>query len=175
MTAPDERQVARVLAARAAELSRPAADQQEESLTVLVLEVCGQQVAVPVTDVREVQPPGHVAQLPGSSATLPGLTGGRGEPLAVASLSALLGLTSAVPHEQQWVAVLEHPTAPLGLLADALVDVVPLPRTSLTPPTDPGGLVSALVRDGPIVLSADALLRDPRLSFDPPTPAEEPS
>lgn len=173
MTTPPAAALA-VLAARAVELARALDAQQEASTLDLLLVTAGaQQVAIPVQDVREVRPPGPVAQVPGSTGALVGVVGGHGDPLAVASLTALLGLPLTVPAAEQWLLVVDHPTAPLGLLADAALDVVTVAHEELRSPTDRGGLTRALLPEGTVVLDTGALLRDPRLSIPLPDQTEE--
>lgn len=178
MTAPE---VARegdeaLLHARARELARPQEREQDEvGRHLLVLSAAGQRVAVAVDDVAEVRPPGPVAQVPGSSGALAGLVGGRGDALAVACLAGLLGLTTSLPPDEQWVAVLHHPTAALGLLADTADDIVRISEDQLSPTHEAGGLVIAVYADGTLLLDAEALLRDPRLSLHPDDQTEEPS
>lgn len=165
-----------LLAARAAELARPLAERQDgDTVDLLVVTAGGQQVAIPIGSVREVLPPGPVAQLPGSPGALTGLVGGHGDALAVAALAALLGLPGSVPPDQQWVIVLDHASAPLGLLADTTVDIVTVSRQELSAPAESGGLVNALLPGGDLVLDPAVLLRDPRLSLMPPDPTKEPS
>lgn len=160
---------------RAAELARPLhAQSAAGTLDLLVVAVGGQQVAVPLHDVREVRPPGPTARVPGSSGVLTGVVGGYSDALAVAPLAALLGLPVAVTGAEQWVIVLDHPTAPLGLLADAALDVVTVGQEELSAPTDPGGLTRALLPGGAVVLDTAALLRDPRLSLPLHDQTEEP-
>lgn len=163
------------LQARAVELARPLEHSHDDSVALLVLEVGGQQVALPVDELREVRPPGPVVRVPGSPPELAGLSGAHGEGIAAASLAALLGLRAAVPVDQQWLAVLDHPLVPLGLLADAAVDIVTVERSGLSPPPTADGLVAALVPGGAMVLSSAAFLRDRRLFLDPSDPTKEPS
>lgn len=166
---------AELLAARAVELARPLGEQQEsDALELLVVAVGDQPVAVAVQDVRAVRPPGPVAQVPGSTGILTGLVGGSGEPLAVAALAALLDLPVTRSPSEQWVVVLDSPTAPLGLLADTALDVVTVAARELRAPTDPGGLTRGLLPDGTVVLDTGALLRDSRLSLPLPDQTEEP-
>lgn len=173
MTTPPPAGLA-VLAVRAAELARPLDGEQEtDTLELLLVTAGAQQVAIPVQDVREVRPPGPVAQVPGSTGALVGVVGGHGEPLAVASLTALLGLPLTLLAAEQWLLVLDHPRAPLGLLADAALDVVRVGQAELSAPTDPGGLTRALLPGGAVVLDTVALLRDPRLSIPVPDQTEE--
>lgn len=164
-----------LLAARAAELARPLDEHRgDETLDLLVVAVGSQQVALTLADVREVRPPGPVAQVPGSHGALAGVVGGHGDALVVAALADLLGLAATLPAHEQWVVVLHHRLAPLGLLADTALDIVTVGRGELSAPTDPGGLTSALLPGGAVVLDTAVLLRDPRLSLTPPDPTEEP-
>lgn len=164
---------AATLQARAVELARPVQEAQDGQLTLLVLEVGGQQVALPVDQLREVRPPSPVTTVPGSNAVLAGLVGGRGAGLAAVSLAGLLGRVAAVPQDEQWVAVLDHPTTPLGLLADAAIDIVSVDGDALSLPAGAGELVAAIVPGGALLLAAAAVLRDPRLSLDPLDPTKE--
>lgn len=175
MTAPTGAALA-VLAARAAELARPLQDEQDGSTVELVLVALeGQQVAIPLRDVREVRPPGPVAQVPGSSVALAGVVAGHGEALAVASLASLLELPSALPSDEQWLVVLDHRTAPLGLLVDAVLDILAADPAELALPSDAHGLITAALPDGAVLLDASAVLRDPRLFLTPPESTKEPS
>jgi purine-binding chemotaxis protein CheW len=163
-----------LLARRARDLARPLDDQQDRSnLDLLLVAVGEQQVALAVEDVRGVRPPGAVSHVPGGQGALVGLAGGHGDALAVAALSHLLALPGTRPAHEQWVVVLEHPSAPLGLLVDAALDIVSVHETELRPPSDPGVLIRALLPQGALVLDTPALLRDPRLSLRATDPAEE--
>ena len=170
MTAADDL----LLAARAAELARPLDDEADGgTIDLLVLAVGDQHVALALQDVRGVRPPGPVAQVPGASEALAGVVGGYGEPLAVAGLGSLLRLRPLLPAEQQWVVVLDDPVAPLGLLADAAVDIRSVRPEDLGRPADDKRLVAALLDDGTIVLDTAGLLSDPRTSLTPTDPTEE--
>lgn len=173
MTTPAE---VEVLAARAVELARPVGEEQENgTLELLLVAVGDQPVAVPVQDVRAVRPPGPVAQVPGGIGVLTGLVGGSGDPLVVAALAGLLDLPLSRPAHEQWVVVLDSATAPLGLLADAALDVMTVAFRELRAPTDPGGLTRGLLPDGTVVLDTAALLHDARLSLPMPDQTEEPT
>lgn len=162
-----------LLAARKTELARPLDEQQDDLLDLLVVTVAEHTVAIPVTSVREVRPPGHLAQAPRSNGVLAGVVGGHGDALAVASLAALLGFSTAVPVAEQWVAVLDHPIAALGLLVDEAVDIVNVRSAELSAPSDTRSLVAAVVPDGALVLDIVALMDDPRLFLSSPDPIEE--
>lgn len=153
-----------VLAARAADLARPLEQEHAtDSVDVLLATVGGQQVALAVGSLREVRPPTPLAPVPGTSAVLVGIASGHAEALVVASLAALLGLSSAVASTEQWVVVLDDPTAPVGLLVDTADDVVSLDRQDLSPPPESSAVIAALARGGVLLLDIHALLGDPRL------------
>lgn len=173
MIPPTADPTALALHARAVQLAQPLEHVHDDRVELLVLEVGGRQVAVPVGELREVLAPGPVVRVPGSPPELAGLAGRHGEGVAAASLAALLGLRTAVPADEQWLAVLDDPVAPLGLLADAAVDIVTVSRGDLSPPPTAEGPVAALVPGGALVLATAALLRDPRLFLDPSDPAKE--
>jgi chemotaxis signal transduction protein len=165
-----------LLASRAVELAEPLEDEADAgTIDLLVLAVGDQQVAVRLQDVRAVRPPGPVTLVPRTGEALAGVVGGYGEVLPVAGLGALLGLAPALPPEQQWVVALDDPAAPLGVLADAAVDIIAVRPEDLSQPSDSASLVAALLPDGTVVLDAAGLLSDPRVSFPPPDPTEEPS
>lgn len=163
-----------LLSARAAELARPLDQRQEDdAVDLLVLAVGDQQVALPVEAVRAVRTPRPVAQVPAGGGALIGMVSEQGDALPVAALAGLLGLPVLAAADAHWIVVLDHPTAPVGLLADRAVDIVTARRADIQAPAEPGALVAGLLPDGMVVLDAAALLRDRRLSLLPPDPTEE--
>ena len=152
------------LDARASELARPDDDGDGgDPVDVLVVTVGGQPIALPVDALREVRAPTPFAPVPGPGGVLVGVIGGHGEALAVADLSALLGLAPARTPTGQWVVVLDDPVAAVGLLIDMADDIVSLDRQDLSPPPRDSVLIAAVADDGLLVLDAAALLADPRL------------
>jgi chemotaxis signal transduction protein len=164
-----------VLAARAAELARPLAEDaaEQQVLDVLLLSIGEQQVAVPLDALQGVRAPQPLTAVPGASGVLAGVIGGRGDAVAVASLAALLGLAASSPPDQQWVVVLDD-AAPLGLLADTADEIVRLHSSDLTV-SDDATLVAALAAGGILVLDPAAVLRDPRLFLHQTDATEEPT
>jgi purine-binding chemotaxis protein CheW len=162
-----------VLAARAAELARPLDAHQEDGADLLVLVVGDQRVALPVEAVRAVRSPGPVAHVPAGGSALVGMIGEQGDALPVAPLAALLGLPRAAATDQQWVVVLDHPTAPLGLLADLAVDIVSVRPADITSAGESARLTTGLLADGTVLLDPGAVLHDPRLTVAPPDPTKE--
>jgi purine-binding chemotaxis protein CheW len=164
-----------VLSSRAAALARPLEESDTgEVLELVVLLVGDRRVALPVASLREVRPPGPVARIPGAHGALAGVVAGHGEALAVADLAAVLRQPARAAPDTQWLAVLAHPTAPLGLLVDSADDVVALPARELSSAPEPGGTVLGVAPDGLLVLDPAALLDDPRLFLSSPDTSEEP-
>ncbi|MPY94194.1 MAG: hypothetical protein GEV08_14370 [Acidimicrobiia bacterium] len=133
---------------------------------------------------REVLAPGPVARVPGAGHALLGLRPAGGELVVLADVGALLGTSSARAPGERYVVVLDDPEAPLGVLADAVEEMADVPRGSLRPMPEAGGLVLGVADlpgasvtggtsgppDGPgglLVVDVDALLRDPRMSTSP--------
>jgi chemotaxis signal transduction protein len=166
MSSPGTDELA-VLAARAAELARPHHDDQAtHSVDVLLVTVGAQQVALPVEALREVRPPTPLAPVPGDSDVLVGVAVGHTGALAVASLAPLLGLAPSAPPSAQWMAVLDDPAAPVGLLVDTADDIVPLDSDGLTRPPESSVLIAAVSAGGALLLDTAVLLGDPRLYLD---------
>ena len=163
-----------VLAQRARALARPARLEQTGSVVALVLfSIGGRQHAVEAGYVREVLRRPMLSMVPSAPAALVGVAHVRGEILAVADISSLLGVAaSPVPGP---VVVIEGPGPPLGLLVEEVHDFVDVPADSIAPVPGngrPAGPSSESVLLGVIpratVLSAPALLNDPRLSTTKP-------
>lgn len=163
-----------LLATRAAQLARPLDEGQNvQRLDLLLVDIGGRQVALPLRDVREVRPPGRLAQAPVRTGALTGVVGGQGAVLPVASLATLLEMPTAVLPDDQWVVAVEDGPTPLGLLVDMAVDIVTVDHSALSASSG-HGLISALLPDGVAVLDIQTLRRDPRLSLSPADPTQEP-
>lgn len=160
-----------LLEARAAELARPVTEESDSgSLEMLVVSVSGRQVGIPVEHLREVRTPGHVTRVPGSNGVLIGLVGGYGGALAAASLARMLGLPSAVRPDEQWVAVLDDRSSPLGLFVDTADGLLTVAAADLSRQPESGGLVMARAPGGTLVLDPAAVLSDSSAFCTPPRP-----
>jgi chemotaxis signal transduction protein len=164
-----------VMAARAAALARPVtADDTQDTVEVVTVEVQGgASFAIEARHVREVMRNDNLRRLPGGSGALLGLVPTRGEVVPVADLGALLGLCPPSP-ARPMVVVLDHESAPLGLLVDGVTQVAMWRRSAVRSVTH----AVALTRDftvgvGPAdttLLDGEALLEDTRLfAFSPRT------
>lgn len=160
-----------VLADRARALARPVqVEPATGSLVALVLfGIGGVAHALEARFVREVLRRPALSSVPLAPAALIGVANVRGEILAVADVSAVLGLTA--PEIPGPVIVLEGPGPALGLLVDEVDDFVEVPADAIAArphhdkPAD--GLNDSLllgVIPSATVLSGTALLTDPRFS-----------
>lgn len=163
-----------ILHERALALARPArVEQADEVIPLLVFTIAGARHAVEAHFVREVLRGPEVSPVPSASTVLVGVTNVRGEILAVADISTLLGL--ATPRVGGPIVVLDGPAPPVGILVDGLDDFVevpagsiaPLPGTAQAGAPPAGGLVLGAYPDAS-VLSAAAVLSHPRLSTTEP-------
>lgn len=156
-----------ILGERARALARPAQVVQAGDLVALVVfTIGGVRHAVEARFVREVLRRPDVSAVPSAPAAVVGVTNVRGEILAVADITTLLGV--ATPPMGGPVIVLDGPPAPLGVVVDEVHDFVDVPAESIAAlPGDGGPPGTALVLGAlpdAAVLSATALLSDPRLS-----------
>lgn len=156
-----------VLADRARALARPTpVDDVQESVRLIMFLLGGQPHGLEAGFVREVLRPFPLATVPWAPAPLAGVGNVRGEILAVADIRPLLGLDAADGAGR--VLVLEGDAPPLGLVVEEVRDLVDVPVHSIVPVPgdDTAGGASLLrgVAGRTAVLSAGAVLRDPRLS-----------
>ncbi|OJH35990.1 chemotaxis protein CheW [Cystobacter ferrugineus] len=76
--------------------------------------------ALPVECLREVRPRGHVARVPGASPVVVGVFQFRGELLSAHDLAGWREPGPGARTRGEWLLVVEHGGARLGLLADAV-------------------------------------------------------
>lgn len=159
-----------VLVERARALARPpAAEPTGRRVALVSFALGGVAHALEARFVREVLRRPPISVVPAAPATLIGVASLRGEILAVADVSALLGL--AAPNAPGPVIVLEGPGPPLGLLVEEVQDFTVVAADSIAslPHQDgaSGPQAESLILGVTVeatVLSATALLCDPRLS-----------
>ena len=99
---------------------------------LVVLELAGQQYALPVRQVREVLPRAALTALPGAPAGVLGVLSLRGVMLPVLDLRQRLGLPSVPASLGQRIVVVEVPNATVGLLVDAVTGIVARPSGAAT-------------------------------------------
>ncbi len=88
--------------------------------------------ALPLTDLREIRALASYCPMPGASAIVPGVAYYRGELLSVHDLAVFVSgqQPAAAP---SWMLVAEHGGERIGLVADALHDVLPLELAEIRP------------------------------------------
>jgi purine-binding chemotaxis protein CheW len=97
---------------------------------LVVLELAGQQYALPVRQVREVLPRAALMALPGAPSGVLGVLSLRGVLLPVVDLRQRLGLPSVPASVGQHVVVVDLLTATVGLLVDAVTGIAAGPADS---------------------------------------------
>lgn len=160
-------QAEEVLDARARRLASPPAPAPEGPLLEVVRFHDGAQgYALESRFVHEVLRAPELTPLPGAPERLRGLTLLRGEVLPVVELAPLFG--RPVTGTRSVLLVVGAGRPELGVCAASVEEVVPLAAHALLPPpvTLAGALVSAIDREGLILLEGRALLEDSRLVFD---------
>lgn len=170
MTAPEggSEAAAKALERRARRLAEPAATEPVDAVELLVFSACEDRLAVPASRVREILAPGPTTRLPARVRTMAGLRAASGAAIVLADPLLLLGVAEAAPPpvDTRFAVVLDHPTAPLGLLADR-VDGVATALGGLQDVSD-RSLIEGLTPEGVPVLDVDAILADARLTGDAP-------
>jgi purine-binding chemotaxis protein CheW len=107
--------------------------------------------------------------VPGTPPFVLGVTNLRGEILALFDLRSLLGIVAEGVTDLGRIVVLGESRREFGFLADVASEVLSVPVASLAQTQTAWGraYVRGVTPDGLIVLSGEALLKDPRLTIDP--------
>jgi purine-binding chemotaxis protein CheW len=92
-----------------------------------------EEYGIPVTQVREVIRVGDITRVPQAPAHVRGVTNLRGRILPVVELRSRLGLDAAVPTSRSRIVVVEVRDRVLGLLVDAVQQVVKVPVETVVP------------------------------------------
>ncbi|ATB30263.1 chemotaxis protein CheW [Melittangium boletus] len=119
--------------------------------------------ALPLVSLREVRPLRHLARVPGASPVVAGVFQFRGELLSAHDLAAWLGTGPGARAE--WVLVVEHAGARLGLLADTLAGIERLGASEWSAVPVTLGERGACFRG---VLGGQRLLLEPERLFSTP-------
>ena len=163
--APAEREA--IFRERARRLARrPAVSAAEDSLEVIEFELGRQRYGVASRWVREVLPLTDLVPIPCTPAFVLGVTHIRGRLISVLDLKAFLGLPSHGITDLNRLMILRNNTLEIGVLADAIEEVILVPESSLAPPPDPDmaqGHLLGMTPDALLVLDGGRLLDDPRL------------
>jgi purine-binding chemotaxis protein CheW len=132
--------------------------------------------ALALGSIRQVVPVADIVPVPGAPSHLAGVVNLRGEILAVFDLRRLQGSEGHRPATGARVLVVGTDRAELGLLADAVDEILTLRPDAILPPPSlaglrAGGLIEGVTADALIILDGAALLADQRLVIDLSTEA----
>lgn len=168
--------LAQILDARAHALAEvPPATATGETLDVLVFHQGGERYGVQVTHVQEIYPLEQLTPVPRTPNFVAGVFSARGRILSVVDMRAFLGFSPIGLSDQTKIIVVSsnHPPGDparieLGILADAVADVVTLLTDELEPPlaTHTGAhteYIHGVTADLLLVLDLHTLLTDKRL------------
>lgn len=111
--------------------------------------VGGQDYCVDIMSVREIRGGAHATPLPHSPPYVCGVINLRGAVLPILDLSRRLGLEMATETERNVIIVVAIADRNVGLMVDAVSDILAIPEAELQPPPDlpaesEGGFISAL-------------------------------
>lgn len=156
----------RILRSRARALARPAATPPEgDAIDVLEFGLAGEAYAIEPRHVREVLPLATLVALPGVPDVVRGVANVRGEILSVVDLRRLFGLPGHGLGELDYAVVLHSPSMSFAILADAIVGLRRLPRSTIRAalPTLDGARADYLLGvtgESTAVLDGERLLAD---------------
>lgn len=102
-------------------------DQAAETLEVITFTVDGRAFAVPVSEVREIRGWQLATLLPDSAPHVVGVLNLRGTVIAVYDLRAIFGIGVTEPTQSTVTIVVKAGNRLVGLLADAVSDIVQVP------------------------------------------------
>ena len=146
------------------------ARQGTENLRLVCFELRGQELALPIGDVRETLPVQPVTRVFLTPPSLAGVFSLRGEIVPVIDLGVLLGLPRTEVGEDSKIVVVEHKAVTAGIIVDRLRDLRTLEAALDPPPANVAAEVAGLllgvaatstgtvrVLDAHAVLTADSL------------------
>lgn len=113
-----------------------AARQIEASTELLSFRVGGQDYSVDIMSVREIRGSARATSLPYSPPYVRGVINLRGTVLPVVDLAARLGLDIGADSERNVIIVVDLGKRAVGLMVDAVSDILAIPDSELQPPPD---------------------------------------
>jgi purine-binding chemotaxis protein CheW len=133
---------------------------------LIIVEIAGQQFAIDIMSVREIRGWTASTRLPHAPTHVLGMINLRGQVLPVVDFAARLGLAESEPHASSVVMVTEIDNRLVGLLVDAVCDILTLAEGMLQPAPELGDagvrefVRGVITKDDGIVtfLSLDAVI-----------------
>jgi purine-binding chemotaxis protein CheW len=175
-------EAARVLEDRARAFAAAARQvpEQRETIELMLFDLARERYALESRYVLRVVALTEIVPVPRTTELLVGITNLQGEILPVFDLRPLVGLPSVRSVEASRIVVLGERAPDLGIVADAVHEVLRLPVETIGDPPDSIAeteekLLRGVTRDGLIVLRAEAVLSDPRLTAGSRAPPGPPS
>jgi purine-binding chemotaxis protein CheW len=153
-----------VLEERARRLARPPAPPAAgATLDVITFQLANETYALESRYVLAVFRLADVSRLPGAVPPVFGVTAWRGDLLTVLDLRPILGLSEAALNDLATVIVLSAERVTLGILADAVRDVITLPAAAIREPAEGVAAQRTYLRgmtgEAVLILDAQALLQ----------------
>lgn len=158
---------------RAARLARPPDEVEAGPVReLLVVQVDARRFGVDVARVQRILANRGLCRLPANCGDLLGLMHATEAVVPVADLASVLG--GSRRDDRPLVVVVTGDFPAMGFLVDAAEDVAWISECDIVPRSQPtseaGGAEQAIAPNGLVVLDADALLTDPRLTARDPHP-----
>jgi purine-binding chemotaxis protein CheW len=110
----------------------------ESDCELVAFNVTGQTFAIPVGTVREIRGWSVATPLPHAPTYVLGLVNLRGTMLPILDLAGRLGFTPSVPTDRHAIVVIQVGEQIVGLLVDAVSELITVPCSSIQPPPSIG-------------------------------------
>lgn len=109
-------------------------DVEAENLKLVIFTLGDGHYAFPGADVKEILPMTDIYPVPGAPDFIPGVINNRGDIESVIGLNTFLGIPNSDRTAASRIAMVSKAGLRSGILADAVLDVVDVPLTSVKPP-----------------------------------------
>jgi len=149
-------EVLKLRAQRAASVSGK--EEAETSLTAIQIALGGETYALPVENLRAIYESVAVVTVPGTPAFIAGIANIRGRILPVLDLAVLLGVPGRAGSERRTLVGAAHEAVTMGVLVQAVGEVVGFSARDLTPIAGSADATHANYLRG--MLSGDSVLLD---------------
>ncbi len=159
-----------ILERRARALAQVGEENQRELETIAALVAIGpESFGIPVKDLREIIQTPIIARLPNLPAWMPGVVQIRGELISVVDTARWFGI--AAGSKATYLAVIDGPSGPLGLLVDAVLGFREIfedeiATTFSRDETSRGRPIRAITKDLVALVDVERLLSDNQIVVD---------
>jgi purine-binding chemotaxis protein CheW len=110
-------------------------EQQNSIIQIVVFRLANELYGADISAVREVGPLQRVTRVPRTPHYVEGVTNLRGRVIPVIDLRKRLGLPTATATKATRIAVAEIDGGQVGMIVDAVVEVLRIPMNSIEPPS----------------------------------------